>query len=96
VCPDLPRRPLIFVAHPDDETIACAGLLQRVPASLVVFATDGAAPGLGGERKYGSLKVYSDLRFQEVHLDPSTMMPAASSRQTSALRKGAAQEVSGV
>jgi N-acetylglucosamine malate deacetylase 2 len=60
-----PSRPLIFVAHPDDETLACGGLLQRVPASLVVFATDGAAPGFGCERTFGSLKAYSDVRFQE-------------------------------
>jgi|SRR5579859_157288 len=63
--PDCPIRPLIVVAHPDDEAIACAGLLQRSPTSLVVFATDGAAPGFGCERKFGSLKAYSDLRFQE-------------------------------
>lgn len=41
------------------------GLLQRVPASLVVFATDGAAPGFGCERMFGSLKAYSDVCFQE-------------------------------
>jgi LmbE family N-acetylglucosaminyl deacetylase len=56
---------LIFVAHPDDETLACGGLLQRVPASLVVFATDGASPGFGCERTFGSLKAYSEVRFQE-------------------------------
>ena len=59
-------RPLIFVAHPDDETLACGGLLQRVAASLVVFATDGTPAGFGLERKFGSLKTYTDLRFQEV------------------------------
>jgi N-acetylglucosamine malate deacetylase 2 len=58
-------RPLIFVAHPDDETLACGGLLQRVPASLVVFATDGTPAGFGLERKFGSLKAYTELRFQE-------------------------------
>jgi LmbE family N-acetylglucosaminyl deacetylase len=62
---EFPTRPLIFVAHPDDETIACGGLLQRLPASFVVFATDGAAPGYNFEKKFGSLKAYSDLRFQE-------------------------------
>jgi N-acetylglucosamine malate deacetylase 2 len=36
-----------------------------MPASLVVFATDGAAPGHGSERNYGSLKAFSELRFQE-------------------------------
>jgi len=60
-----PVRPLIFVAHPDDETLALGGLLQRLPAPLVVFATDGAAHGYGLERQFGSLKAYADLRFQE-------------------------------
>lgn len=59
------RRPLIFVAHPDDETLACSGLLQRFPGSLVVFATDGTPAGYGLERKYGSLQAYTRLRFQE-------------------------------
>jgi N-acetylglucosamine malate deacetylase 2 len=59
------RRALIFVAHPDDETLACGGLLQRFPGSLVVFATDGTPAGYGLERKYGSLKAYTELRFQE-------------------------------
>jgi N-acetylglucosamine malate deacetylase 2 len=58
-------RPLILVAHPDDETLGCGGLLQRMPASMVVFATDGAPPYYGFERKFHSLKNYSDLRFQE-------------------------------
>jgi N-acetylglucosamine malate deacetylase 2 len=59
------RRPLIFVAHPDDETLGCGGLLQRMDASLVVFATDGAPPYDGLERRFRSLKEYSALRFQE-------------------------------
>jgi LmbE family N-acetylglucosaminyl deacetylase len=62
---DLPKRPLIFVAHPDDESLACGGLLQRVETALVVFATDGAAPGFGGDRISGSIEAYSDTRFLE-------------------------------
>jgi N-acetylglucosamine malate deacetylase 2 len=58
-------RPLIFAAHPDDETLACGGLLQRVPAAMVVFATDGTPAGFGLERRYPSLQAYRDLRFQE-------------------------------
>lgn len=58
-------RPLIFVAHPDDETIACGGLLHRMEAALVVFATDGAPPHYGFERKFGSPAKYSEVRFQE-------------------------------
>jgi N-acetylglucosamine malate deacetylase 2 len=58
-------RVLIFVAHPDDETIACSGLLQRAADSLVVFAVDGAPPHYGFEKKFGSLQTYSDARFVE-------------------------------
>jgi len=59
------NRPLIFVAHPDDETLGCGGLLQRMSASLIVFATNGAPPYYGFERKFKSLENYSHLRFEE-------------------------------
>lgn len=59
------KRVLVFVAHPDDETIGCGALLQRVPSALVVFAVDGAPTGYGFERKFGSLKNYSEKRFKE-------------------------------
>jgi N-acetylglucosamine malate deacetylase 2 len=58
-------RPLILVAHPDDETLACSGLMQRMASPLVVFATNGAPPHHGFERKFGTLQHYSDTRFQE-------------------------------
>lgn len=59
------RRILVFVAHPDDETIACSGLLQRTLESLVVFGVDGAPPHYGFADKFGSLQQYSEKRFQE-------------------------------
>lgn len=59
------RKLLVFVAHPDDETIACSGLLQRAPESLVVFAVDGAPPHYGFADKFGSLEQYSEKRFEE-------------------------------
>ena len=62
------NRPLIFVAHPDDETLSCAGLLQRVGASTVVFATDGAPPYHGFEHQFGTLRNYSKARFEEAAL----------------------------
>jgi len=61
-------RVLVLVAHPDDETIGCSALLQRASSALVVFAVDGAPPHYGFEKKYGSLKRYSDIRFLEASL----------------------------
>ncbi len=58
-------RVLVFVAHPDDETIGCSALLQRATAALVVFAVDGDPPYYGFEGRYGPLRKYSDLRFHE-------------------------------
>jgi N-acetylglucosamine malate deacetylase 2 len=56
---------LVFVAHPDDESIACSGLMQRAKRLLVVFAVDGAPPYYRFEKKFGSLRSYSDRRFRE-------------------------------
>ncbi len=59
------QRLLVLVAHPDDESIGCGVLMQRMSSSLVVFAVDGAPAGYGFERKSGSLRNYSEERFRE-------------------------------
>jgi N-acetylglucosamine malate deacetylase 2 len=60
-----PDRLLVLAAHPDDESIGCGVLLQRVTSALVVFAVDGAPAGYGFERKFGTLQNYSEERFKE-------------------------------
>jgi N-acetylglucosamine malate deacetylase 2 len=58
-------RVLILAAHPDDETIACSGLLQRSSSSMVIFAVDGAPRFYHFERKFRSLENYSQIRSLE-------------------------------
>ena len=56
---------LVIVAHPDDESIACGGLLQHVREPSVVFATDGAPEDDYFWRRFGSRERYAALREEE-------------------------------
>jgi LmbE family N-acetylglucosaminyl deacetylase len=58
-------RTLVIVAHPDDESISCGGLLQRMREPCVVFATDGAPEDDYFWGKYGSRQCYASLRETE-------------------------------
>lgn len=58
-------RTLVLVAHPDDETGGCAGLLQRLQDPTVLFATDGAPLDPYFWRGHGSPKNYARVRRQE-------------------------------
>ena len=58
-------RTLLIVAHPDDESISCGGLLQHIEQPCVVFATDGAPEDEYFWRKYGSRTAYAKLREEE-------------------------------
>lgn len=56
---------LLLVAHPDDETVGCGALLQRMSDPIVVFATDGAPRDSHFWSKYGSRMRYSRVREEE-------------------------------
>ncbi|MFB3812617.1 MAG: hypothetical protein ACE14L_00785 [Terriglobales bacterium] len=51
-------RTLVLVAHPDDETGGCGGLLQRLCDPVVVFSTDGAPQDPYFWRRHGSPQNY--------------------------------------
>src|SRR5690242_7541613 len=58
-------RTMVLVAHPDDESITCGGLLQGMRKPFVVFATDGAPEDEYFWGKHGSRIAYSRLRQGE-------------------------------
>ena len=61
-------RTLIIVAHPDDEAVTCAALMQRMREPHVLFCTDGAPLDPYFWSRYGSREAYSRLRQKEARL----------------------------
>jgi len=59
------QRPLVLVAHQDDEAIGCGILLQRAEKPVVVFATDGAPADQYFWGKYGSPERLAEVRRAE-------------------------------
>ncbi len=66
-------RTLVLVAHPDDETAGCGGLLQRIAEPIVVFATDGAPRDRYFWDKYDSRLRYQRVREEEARAAMSTI-----------------------
>ncbi len=58
-------RVLVLVSHPDDETVGCGVLLQRLREPAVVFATDGAPRDRWFWEKYGTREAYAQQRERE-------------------------------
>ncbi len=58
-------RTLVVVAHPDDEAVTCAALMQRMREPHVLFCTDGAPLDSYFWGRYGSREAYSLLRQKE-------------------------------
>ena len=60
-------RTLAVVAHPDDESVGCGALLQRMASKQVVFMTDGAPRDDYFWKQHGSREAYATLRRREAH-----------------------------
>jgi len=56
---------LVLVAHPDDETVGCGALLQRMREPHVAYGTDGAPAAQFFWEKYGSRERYREVRREE-------------------------------
>jgi N-acetylglucosamine malate deacetylase 2 len=56
---------LVLVAHPDDEVIAFAAVMQKMKRCVVVFTTDGAPHDEFFWKQYGSREAYAEVRRQE-------------------------------
>lgn len=59
------NRTLLLVAHPDDESISCGALLQRIREPIVVYGTDGGPEDQYFWGHYGSRENYVELRRKE-------------------------------
>jgi LmbE family N-acetylglucosaminyl deacetylase len=77
-------RTLVIVAHPDDETLGCGALLQRMREPRVVFCTDGAPRNRYFWASHGSREAYAQARRREarealaiVGIDGCDFLPAA-------------------
>lgn len=56
----------VVVAHPDDESIGCGGLLQRMAGATLVVATDGAAPADAAAYGFAAPADYAAARAREL------------------------------
>src|SRR5690349_7131177 len=66
-------RTLVIVAHPDDESITCGGLLQRMRNPCVIFATDGAPEDAYFWGRFGSRERYAAIREDEARAALATV-----------------------
>jgi N-acetylglucosamine malate deacetylase 2 len=61
-----PQELCVTVAHPDDETIGCGGILQLLSGATIIHVTDGAHSSSALENGYVDSIAYGHARQQEL------------------------------
>lgn len=64
----LTQKTLILVAHPDDESIGCGGLVQRMREAAIFLCTDGAPhiPAVWIGKGFRTREAYAEARYKEI------------------------------
>lgn len=64
----LPGRTALVFAHPDDETAAVGGIMDRFEAAMLIVVTDGAPHDMADAARYGfaTREAYAEARAAEL------------------------------
>jgi N-acetylglucosamine malate deacetylase 2 len=79
------RRVMVIAAHPDDETIGCGGLLQRLRDPLIVHVTDGSPRNLANARAAGFERREDYAQARRMELSNALELAGISPKQAQCL-----------
>jgi LmbE family N-acetylglucosaminyl deacetylase len=94
--PIIREKTVLIVAHPGDETVACAGLLPRLADVTVLHVTDGAPRNSADAQRHGFTHWadYARARRKELEIAAAVAgIPAASMKSLGVPDQGAAMRL---
>jgi LmbE family N-acetylglucosaminyl deacetylase len=94
--PTIREKTVLIVAHPGDETLACAGLLPRLADVCVLHVTDGAPRNSGDARRHGFTHWADYARARRKELESAAAIagiPAAAMKSLGVPDQGAAMQL---